>query len=273
MKKLIVMMIFAFVFLISGCNSFQVESIFKTRDIVIDGNDEDWSDAKYYVKEHDVVFGVMNDNDFLYLCFYPTTSKLTKQILEKGLTLWINNDAKKKKYFGIHFPMGMLDFMKRQPEEEDEQKMSRQNRDDTNFDSKQMKKMVKSISMNLEIIGPEKDQVKKIDFNELKGVEIGFDFEKELFTYELKIPLEDNPQFTASVGAETNSKIAIGFEVPKLDMGAMKEKMKGMERPSMGGGREGKPGSGMNKGLENVGEKQQTTKKLELWTIIQLVEN
>jgi len=260
---------FAYVFLICGCNSFKVESIFKTHEIVIDGNDEDWSDAKYYIKKHDIVFGVMNDNDFLYLCFYPTTSELTRQVLSQGLTLWINNDAKRKKNYGIRFPLGMQNLMNQQMPEENGNQSRKSDRKSGKVDPKMMDRMVKSISKELEIISQGKDQKEVIKFADLNGVEIGIAFEKELFTYELKIPLADNPDFTVSIGADPTSKIALGFEVPEPDKEAMKEKDGMGDRPS--GGRSG-GGKGMGKGIRS-NKTQQSEQGLNIWTTIQLVEN
>jgi len=270
---------FAYGFLISGCNSFKVESIFKTHEIVIDGNDEDWSDAKYYIKKHDIVLGVMNDNDFLYLCFYPTTSELTRQVLSQGLTLWINNDAKRKKNYGIRFPLGMQNLMNQPMPEENGNQSRKSDPKNGKVDPKMMDRMVKSISKELEIISQGSEQKEVIKFADLNGVEIGITFEKELFAYELKIPLADNPDFTASIGADPTSKIALGFEVPEPDKEAMKEQMKEMDemgdRPS--GGRPGGSGDkGMGKGGmqgDASNKTQQSEQGLDIWTIIQLVEN
>lgn len=272
---IIVIIIAAFV--ISGCNYYQVESIRKTRELKIDGNDEDWIDAKYYINEHDVVFGVMNDNDFLYLCFYPTTNELTRQVLSQGLTLWINNSGKRKKEYGIRFPLGMQDFMNQQMQKENSNKSGQQGRKHKKIDPAMMDQMVKSISKELEIIGPEKNKQKNIKLENLHGLEVGIAFEKDLFAYELKIPLTDNPDFTASIGANPTSKIALGFEVPEPENGAMKEKMKEMDgmsdRPS--GGRSA-GGMGMDKGGmqgESSHKILKSKQGLDIWATIQLVEN
>ena len=275
MKKILAVIMFAYVFLICGCNSFKVESIFKIHKIVIDGNDEDWSDAKYYIKKHDIVFGVMNDNDFLYLCFYPTTSELTRQVLSQGLTLWINNDAKRKKNYGIRFPLGMQNLMNQQMPEENGNQSRKSNPNNGKVDPKMMDLMVKSISKELEIISQGNEQKEVIKFADLNGVEIGIAFEKELFAYELKIPLADNPDFTASIGADPTSKITLGFEVPEPDKESMKEKDGMGDRPS-----DGRSGGGGGKGMGKGGmqgdasnKTQQSEQGLDIWTIIQLVEN
>jgi hypothetical protein len=107
MKKHYLGLILITVLLLQGCNMIQLESLWKDREITIDGNDKDWIDAKYYLKDYNVVVGVMNDDDFLYLCFYPTTQELTRQLISQGCTIWINTEGKKKKEVGIHFPLGM----------------------------------------------------------------------------------------------------------------------------------------------------------------------
>ena len=277
LKKLIITAIIMFSILISGCNYYQVESMRKTREIIIDGNDEDWIDAKYYIKDHDVVFGVMNDNEFLYLCFYPTTNELTRQVLSKGLTLWINNDGKKKKKYGIRFPMGLQGFMVKQISEEKVDLIRNKNKKKNRMDPQKIERMVKSITKELEIIGPEKDKKKIIKFADLNGMEIGIDFEIDLLAFELKIPLANNADFTASIGADPTSKIALGFEIPRPNKDAMKGEMKEMEgiddRPSDGLSDSGR---GMGKGgMQGDSSKEIMKSKqgLDIWTTIQLVEN
>ena len=277
MKKLLVVAIIILAFLIGGCNYYQVESMRKTREIIIDGNDEDWIDAKYYIKDHDVVFGVMNDNEFLYLCFYPTTNELTRQVLSKGLTLWINNDGKKKKKYGIRFPMGLQGFMAKQMSEEKGDLIRNKDKKKNKMNPQKMERMVKSITKELEIIGPEKDKKKIIKFADLIGVEIGIDCEKELFAYELKIPLFQNSNNSIYIDADPTSKIALGFEIPRPDRDEMEEKMKKLDgmgdRPSDGLSDSGR---GMGKGGRqgNSHNKMQLNKQgLDIWATIQLVEN
>lgn len=258
-------------FLLSGCNEYKIESIFKNREIVIDGNDGDWQDAKYYIKKHDVVFGVMNDNDYLYLCFYPTTSELTRQTLSQGLTLWINNQGKKNDDYGIRFVPVDHGFLKNERPER-----SNHDKGQLEIDPGQIAKLMPT---KLEIIGPGKDQITTFEISKLKGVEIGLNFEKELLAYELKIPLNDDPDYSVSIGTVATSKIAIGFEVPKPDIPEKNEENREMERPSMDGGQGSRPGGGpgggggMSRGSENSRDDQQNIEKLELWSIIQLVEN
>jgi hypothetical protein len=275
LKKLVIITIIIFAFLISGCNYYQVESLRKTHEIKIDGNDEDWIDAKYFVKEHDVVFGVMNDNEFLYICFYPTTNELTRQILSQGMTLWINNNGKRKKEYGIRFPLGMQNFMNQQMPEEKGNQSRNSDRKKRETDSKMMDRMVKSLNKDLEIIGPGKDQSEIIKFLDLKGIEIGFAFEKELFAYELKIPLSQNSNNSIYIDADPTSKIALGFEVPKPDTDAMKEKMKEIgNRPSDGERSVG--GRGMEKGGmqgDSTNKILKSKQGLDIWATIQLVEN
>jgi calcineurin-like phosphoesterase family protein len=88
MKKHYLGLILITVLLLQGCNMIQLESLWKDREITIDGNDKDWIDAKYYLKDYNVVVGVMNDDDFLYLCFYPTTQKVKRRKKLEFIFLW-----------------------------------------------------------------------------------------------------------------------------------------------------------------------------------------
>ncbi len=102
------------VVLISGCNSYELESDRRDRDVTIDGDDNEWDESRFYIEKEGIVAGVMNDDEFLYVCIYPSNSQLSGKILRQGLTLWANAEGKKKKNYGIRFPLqtAMVDFKK-----------------------------------------------------------------------------------------------------------------------------------------------------------------
>lgn len=263
-KNILMLLLLAVLFL-NGCSMAKIESLRKTRDIVIDGNDKDWVDAKYYVEDKDIVIGVMNDDKYLYVCFYPTTQEQTQMILTRGCTLWLNNKAKRIKEYGIHFPLG-IQYGKPQIAKGNFNELSAGKTD--SFDPKMTKNLLNKIPRELEIIGPEKNKMNHFQFSELKDMELAIDCYKSLFAYEMKIPLQESEESTFAVNAEPGSEIALGIEVPELNLDEIKSDM---ERPEgdVPGGRGGKSGGG--RGGRMNPRNSESSNGFDLWLKIKLV--
>lgn len=270
--KSFILLVMVFI-LLSGCNKYKVNSIYNKDAIVIDGNGEEWENSKYYIKDHDAVFGVMNDDEFLYLYFYPTTSVLNRQMLSEGLTLWVNGVGKKKEELGLRIIPDIQDFKKdrfrKRPDTENTSEIT------DNIETDLMKLKARSLPIKLQILKPERDVVRFSNLSKLKGIEIGTSSKMDLFAYEIKFPLKGNPKFPVYIDADPRSLIEIGFEIPEPEMEEKRQGMEDSERPLMdsgsGGGR-GKAG-GMGRGSGRSERQRPAFESLKLWTKIQLVQN
>ena len=61
---------FAAVFILTGCSSaIKLTADWKKTDIVIDGRQSDWDGSLYFLKKANVMVGVRNDSENLYICF------------------------------------------------------------------------------------------------------------------------------------------------------------------------------------------------------------
>ncbi|MDO9577644.1 MAG: hypothetical protein Q7J16_07140 [Candidatus Cloacimonadales bacterium] len=231
MKKYYFGIVMIAVILLQGCNMIQLESLWRDREITIDGNDKDWIDAQYYLKDYNVVLGVMNDENFLYLCFYPTTQELTRQLITRGCTLWINTEGKKKKEVGIHFPLGMQNPQMFEKLDKSEQQMP----NDKKMELPNIEKMLLTLPKELEIIGPVRNDVVKMKLSELTGLEMAVGAHKGLFAYELKIPLYADSGNSFSLNVKPNAEFLIGFETPKIEQPKIHSKPKIPEDRISGG--------------------------------------
>ncbi|MFC1897994.1 hypothetical protein ACFLYJ_00315 [Candidatus Cloacimonadota bacterium] len=262
MKKCYLVIALVTIILLQGCNMIQLESMWKDREITIDGNDKDWIDAKYYLKDFNVVLGIMNDNDYLYICFYPTTQDLTKQLITQGCILWFNTDGKKKKEVGIHFPLGMQnpDMF----EKKDKSSQRNPSLKDRNMEIPNLENILLTLPKELEIIGPAKNDVNRIKLKDLVGLEMAINAHKGLFAYELKIPLKDNPENSISLGLDSNTEFLIGLETAKIERTKNSVKLGGPTSGMTGGGRRNISGS-----IENS-KMNQTPKSLSAWMKVYL---
>jgi len=257
-KKIVILSVLVLAVLLTGCNSIELQSSWKDRTIKIDGNDDDWKDQKYYIREKNITVGVMNDEKYLYLCFYPTNRKLGEQLLKQGLTIWFNGEGKKKKDFGIKFPLGLKNSMK-----------DRSNKDSNikGMEPEMIERIVSEMSNKLEILGSRTEDVKTIEIKNLVGMEIALGVQKGVFVYELKIPYKHNQVYSATIGAEPGSEIYLYFETPETDFEEKKSQIDAQsssKKKGMSGGKGGS--SGGSKG----GSDRQVSSSLNAWAQIQL---
>ncbi|MBI3579774.1 MAG: hypothetical protein HY089_10240 [Ignavibacteriales bacterium] len=198
--KLAGLFIAAMCVFLSGCSStVELASAWKTGELNIDGNDNDWSNATTYIKNSGVSIGAKNDNEYLYLCLIAT-SQTQRQIFMQGLTVWFDAEGSQNKTFGIHFPLGML--AGRRP-------MTR----GANQDPDDMRAQMEQARRELEILGPGKDERQRVLLMQLQDLTLRFGNSQDLLVYELKVPLRKSAKHPYAIGIESGQFVGVGFEV------------------------------------------------------------
>lgn len=183
-----------------GCSStVELASAWKTGEINVDGNDNDWSNATTYVKSAAVSIGAKNDNEYLYLCLIATP-QMQRQIFMQGLTVWFDAEGSQNKAFGIHFPLGMRG--RGRP-------ISR----DGNRDPEDMRAQMEQARRELEILGPGKDERQRVLLLQLQDLTLRFGSSQDLLVYELKVPLRRSAKHPYAIGVESGQFVGVGFEV------------------------------------------------------------
>ena len=77
--------------------------------IKIDGNDKDWAAAVFNTeKSVQVDYTFINNNESLYVLFVFKDKKFLSTLTKTGITLWFNNQGKKKKELGVHFQTRLI---------------------------------------------------------------------------------------------------------------------------------------------------------------------
>ena len=89
----------------AGCGGLQVASIFRTEPVSVDGQPTEWRGLTTYVQNPNASIGVMNDDEYVYLCFSTPLKAAAAQIARDGLTIWFDAGGGKNKQFGIRFPV------------------------------------------------------------------------------------------------------------------------------------------------------------------------
>jgi len=101
--------IYTVVFLIIGCGMNELDSVWCDRKITVNGIDDgtEWKNARYFLDYESVTFGLLNDENTLYLLLSTRNQGIQRQITTGGFTVWFDENGGKKKIFGIRFPVGM----------------------------------------------------------------------------------------------------------------------------------------------------------------------
>jgi hypothetical protein len=91
-----------------SCGGLMIDSRWRDRDIVIDGDDTDWQDLKLYVENWPVDIGIANDADFLYLTLSTADRSFQRQAIMRGFEVWIDPNGRQGKILGVRYPLGMM---------------------------------------------------------------------------------------------------------------------------------------------------------------------
>jgi len=99
-------MVAALFVLIGGCSKTPVyTSVYQEQLYEVDGSDSDWKGKMYYDQDAKMMYGLANTADELLVKLKVTDQTATRKILATGMTLWIDTVGKKKKQFGLTFPV------------------------------------------------------------------------------------------------------------------------------------------------------------------------
>ena len=270
--------------LAAGCGGFEMDAHRRDKEIAVDGRNEEWADAIVYVEDADICVGAVNDDEDLYLCLVVDDSDLRREIIGRGLTLWIDPSGGKKKRIGIHYPLGgggreeggppgrngseSFGGSKRgEPPAMDSTKTDREKKGgrfggDTTWEEFRKK------WPEVEMFGPGEDETYRIAAGKGGDVEVALSVEKETLVYELRIPLALNADHPFGVGTAAGETIGVGLETPEM------EKPSGGRHERGGGGFGGSGGGfgGRGGGPPGGGERSgpSSSDRIEAWAKVRL---
>jgi hypothetical protein len=219
--------------------------------IVLDGDPSDWEGVPvFYLKDSLHVSAIAHDDENLYLMYRFADETLARQLLMRGVTLWINGDGKtknKKEEFAVRYPGSEQIADQFKEEELREQRYRAETEGSDTFDRsgpppslngiRQVPGQLTVIRMGLK---------ETTDENDTTGPNAASAFNEGVFCYELKIPIADIGGKIAEASPAKKRQLAIGVQIGGMTQAemeslqaAMKEKMGSM------GGQGGRGGGGM----------------------------
>lgn len=243
----------------AGCGDVELASQWKSREVTVDGLDSEWDGARSYIAGAKGSIGVLNDDEYLYICLTTGHPDIKRQVMTRGFTLWFDPSGGKDRVFGIRFPVGM-GGPNSQP------MMAAQSMSD----STDMHERFRRMSRELEILGPGEGERREMLVATVSGIDVGMEVSEHRFTYELKIPIAKTEGHPFAIGTHAGDQIGVRFETPKPDREAMRENvgLRGGGRGGMGNGKGG--GRGGRGGGMGGGRRPQMLEPLDLWARVQL---
>jgi hypothetical protein len=262
----------------AGCGRYVLQSDRRLNEITIDGSDRDWPGrSAYYLEQPNVALAVCNDDSFMYLMLRTGNREVISQVMERGLTVWLDPEGGKKKVFGVHFPLGMQNGrpsdmgntprdMGTSGDQPNGQMIDRPDgssrpemQEPEIFDASRLKRMIGSLQrFEIVVSGQDKKRLAiPVDSSGICGLAVRMDAAKDgSLIYELKVPIVLDAQRPYGIDCRQKESFGMVLEAGKAKTNMMMARPMGMNGPSgsepEGGMSGGRPG-GMNGGSPGGG--------------------
>ena len=191
---------------ILSCDNLKLDSKWRTRDLVIDGNYDDWEGALSYSEDKGATLGFINDDRNLYMCLMSADRGVVMRALSAGFLVEIDGSGKKDEELGIRFPVGGKVFSPDKPGREHEPGMR---------DKGAMQESLEKQSDLFLISGGKPRLFQVSDLNKL-GMAIKLGQYMGRFVYEMQIPLEKSESHPYAVNAVPGRPVKIKFELGEM---------------------------------------------------------
>jgi len=179
------------------------------REIVVDGELDEWRDALVYFSSVDAFVAMFNDESTLYVCLYSQNPEISNQLAMDGLQLRI--DAKEPGEFVVRFPNGAggSDPRARRPRGEVDR--------------------APATTDVIELQLPGRRDTVAVSAGGEAGLEASVSH-RGSFVYELKIPLVAGDSHPWALGLFPGDKFKLVIENPRIDVLADERAAQGRNR-------------------------------------------
>jgi hypothetical protein len=217
---------------LSGCGNTELQSRQRDRDIVVDGDPVDWEGSLEYIEDAHLAFGLMNDDEDLYIALVVADRAVQRQIMMSGLYVWFDERGEKGKRFGLHFPLG---FQERGFDPMTLMRERDTNRSKPDFEEGMDEMMVTAGG---------KGQLRRVGVSSLDNIVAAAGKKTSALVLEFKVPMARSGQYGYGIGTQPGAVISMCVESPEIEVKAPGEQMP----PSGGGGPDGPGGGGVPPG-------------------------
>jgi hypothetical protein len=229
------------------------QSIATSYEMSLDGNPIDWEAVPItYLEESLHVMSLAHDEENLYIMFRFADERLARELMRRGVTLWINGDGntkKKKEEFAVRYPGSeqISEYLKSEDNTDGRTQASGSDPSGRRAPPPELASL-RQLPGHLTVI---RDGIKEMtNEDEAGGPAAGSRFDDGSFCYELRVPFADIGGKVADTNPSKKRGIAVGIQIGGLThaememvQSAMRERMGDMG--GMGGGRGGGGTGGM----------------------------
>jgi hypothetical protein len=208
LKKIMICLFAYATFSANGQDSAQ----WKSSSMIIDGFAKEWNPlANYYDAESHIMYGIGNDNEYIYICLVNRDEKSQMKMLKGGMKIAISVKGKDKRKAIISYPLGkQVDMPNMQQQPPSDLK--------TKPDLRPYRQMFLLKNTNMELENfiytngtvPIKDSL---------GISAAINWDSNgMLVYELRVPIKEmlnNPHDIKALNAEWTVKVEVnGLERP-----------------------------------------------------------
>ncbi|MCF7803163.1 MAG: hypothetical protein K9N46_12670 [Candidatus Marinimicrobia bacterium] len=261
-----------------SCSNPQLTSQWADQPYTIDGDTRDWDGNLQYFTDEGFGIGIANDQDNLYFCAVITDDELRRQVVMRGLNIWLDSGGGESEEYGLRYPLGMAAMPPQLRRKLQQSANSRTNMADPStpsFDQIPDQLLMEFALMGKKALGDDfsGDRKEKILFREpvfknRRGIQLQINTDSGQFIYEGKIPLAEFSQFAG----QTNKIVGIGIELPEIQRSRRGDPQTGFRGGASGTGGMASPGDagagqggigGNSEGMRQGAE--QRTHSMEFW--------
>jgi len=174
-------------------------STWRLSDVTIDGAADDWAGRLVPLERTPLSIGVENDGRFLFLCVRTSDEATRKQILARGLSLYMDASAKDHHGFGVRFPVGRGRNEHAAPAENGESGSARP-------------EPHAAAGAELAFLGNEDGESLRVPTSVAGPVEAALGDRDGVLVVELKVPLAFSADSPHAVGTQAGKRISVGLE-------------------------------------------------------------
>jgi hypothetical protein len=234
------------VLIFAGCGSEDIKSVWRTEEIVVDGDHADWGTALKFVEEENTAAGSINDGESLYICFVTSNQATIAQVLRGGLTIWFSAETEHASKIGLQYPLrgrGIRAPGTRPPSD-----------GSGAMEPAEIEARVRGfIAMQREfrILNEENEMLESHMTGSKGAFQVSVGFEAGQLVYEMKAPLTHSIEAPVALGAVPGGLVRVHLESELPDRSEMMAQAGG--RPSGGRGGGLPPGGGAGSGRGGYG--------------------
>jgi hypothetical protein len=239
-----------------------IASRWRDKEIVTDGRIAEWTELTSF--EGGVSVAAFNDERDLFLAIATSDPLRRRHFLAAGLIIWLDPAGGKRQSYGIRIPGAGMALDGQRP---------MRSRDEDSQDARGLRQPDLTY---IELIGPKKDDRRRIQLSAESGISAGARVEDGTLLYEIRVPHgAASASDLHALGARLDRPLGLGLQTPKLERDQRAQRSPGGMGGIGGGGRGrggmGGRGSGGTRGRAgSAGQRPEQMKALNLWTTVNL---